>query len=210
MRMVPHTYDEHGRRVVAPTKGEKREQAILDAAESQLVEIGADAMTVNTIATAAGITRGALYFYFRSKDDVIAALVRQTVAEHHEAIDLLPGGEDETPPDLIRLLIDRTRRMWKEHGAVMRAMIELAPTVESVREAWASAVDDAAGTAARIAERAGLPATTESNGSAAITRALVQMAGRAFYESSREGTSLEKTAETLTTIWLRALLLADQ
>jgi hypothetical protein len=36
------------------------------------------------------------------------------------------------------------------------------------------------------------------------------MAGRAFYESSREGTSLEKTAETLTTIWLRALLLADQ
>src|SRR3954466_3767735 len=67
------------RRRTAPRKGDLREAAILDAAERQLSDRGADRITVETIATAAGITRGALYFYFGSKNDVLAALVERTV-----------------------------------------------------------------------------------------------------------------------------------
>jgi AcrR family transcriptional regulator len=209
MGMAPYTYDEHGRRVVAPTKGEKREQAILDAAEAQLDQLGPDAMTVSTIATAAGITRGALYFYFRSKDDVIAALVRQMTAALLDEVDELADGDDQPPRELIRRLIDSALRITAEHGAIARAAAQLAPSVPTVREAWQAAADQTATTAAHIAVRAGLPDTPEPTGATAIARALVQLTERAFYETPREPAALQATAATLTEIWLRALRIDD-
>lgn len=62
-------------------KGDVRERAILDTCEALLADKGYDAMTVGDIAQGAGITRGALYFYFGSKHEVVAALVARTV-EH--------------------------------------------------------------------------------------------------------------------------------
>ncbi|GAA0284044.1 hypothetical protein GCM10009527_095180 [Actinomadura nitritigenes] len=67
------------RRREEPRKGDLREQAILDAAEEQLGTQSLDGMTVESIARGAGITRNALYFYFASKQDVLAALVRRSL-----------------------------------------------------------------------------------------------------------------------------------
>jgi hypothetical protein len=69
------------RRTIGPRKGDIREQEILDAAENLLAKLGYQDMTVNEIAEAAGITRGALYFYFASKQAVVTALVARTVQE---------------------------------------------------------------------------------------------------------------------------------
>ncbi|MGJ5691915.1 helix-turn-helix domain-containing protein, partial [Streptomyces pratensis] len=56
-------------------KGDVRERAILDTCEALLAHKGYDAMTVGDVAQGAGITRGALYFYFGSKQEVVTALV---------------------------------------------------------------------------------------------------------------------------------------
>jgi hypothetical protein len=51
----------------AVRKGDLRERQILDAVEKLQATRGYADMTVGDIAEAAGITRGALYFYFASK-----------------------------------------------------------------------------------------------------------------------------------------------
>ena len=63
----------------AERKGDLREREILDATEKLLATRGYADMTVGDIAEAAGMTRGALYFYFASKQDVLIALVTRTV-----------------------------------------------------------------------------------------------------------------------------------
>jgi TetR/AcrR family transcriptional regulator, ethionamide resistance regulator len=57
------------RRSTAPRKGDLREQAILDTAERLLAAPGYEAMTMADIAAGTGVTRGALYPYFGSKQE---------------------------------------------------------------------------------------------------------------------------------------------
>ena len=53
---------------------------------AQLLERGSFAeVTVADILSAAGVSRGSFYFYFDSKHDVLAELVRRAVARGHDA-----------------------------------------------------------------------------------------------------------------------------
>ncbi|KAA8883938.1 TetR/AcrR family transcriptional regulator [Nocardia colli] len=196
------------RRRTAPTKGDQREQAILDAAEEQLHTIGFDRMTIETITKAVGITRGAFYFYFASKNAVLAALVERTVTTLRAEVDAADSSGE--PAVALRRSIDQTRDMWRDHGDVMRAAVELAPTVEPIGESWHSAVAAIRDTTRAIAERAGLSDNDSPTGAHAVTTALVWMTERAFYQASKTGNSLDDTAATLTHLWLHALGLRAQ
>jgi TetR/AcrR family transcriptional regulator, ethionamide resistance regulator len=199
--MPPYAYDEHGRRVASPSKGALRERKILDEAEQQLVELGSEGMTVETIARAAGLTRGALYFYFRSKNDVLAALVQRVTAELQGAVASRQRALPDAPRDALRSAIDLTRDLWARHGAVMRAAVELAPSVPVIEQLWSATRDD---TVRSVTELLG---STDSVGpddrTAALVGALVGMTERTFYEASRAGTDLDDATEVVTTIWDR-------
>ncbi|WP_406641331.1 TetR/AcrR family transcriptional regulator [Amycolatopsis sp. WGS_07] len=186
------------RRRSAPTKGDLRERAILDAAERQLDTAGADAMTVATIAQEAGITRGALYFYFGSKNEVLAALVERTVTALRTEVDAVDDGG--LPADVVRKGIERTAQMWREHGTVMRTAVELSPSVPVIDQAWRSAVVALADTMGGVAERAGVPPET----AARVAAALVWMTERVFYQAFLAESSLDEAAATLTHVWLAA------
>ncbi|GAA5171434.1 MULTISPECIES: TetR/AcrR family transcriptional regulator [Amycolatopsis] len=205
---MPRTTEGRGRRRVAPSKGDLRERAILDAAERQLAGAGPDAMTVETIATAAGITRGAFYFYFGSKNDVLAALVERTVTALRAEVDAADAAG--APAEALREGLRQTARMWREHGDVMRAAVELSPSVPAIDEAWRSAVTALAETTCRIAERAGVPSGPGPADAPAVTAALVWMTERAFYQAVAGGGSLDDTTATLTHVWLAALGLGPQ
>jgi TetR/AcrR family transcriptional regulator, ethionamide resistance regulator len=193
------------RRRTAPRKGDLREAAILDAAERQLSDRGADRITVETIATAAGITRGALYFYFGSKNDVLAALVERTATAVVTAIEAADQSAPEDPREALRQGVSRTAASWVEHGSVMRAAVELSPVVAQIEACWQAAIT-ATGDATRSAlVRCGVPDDDGPNGARAISAALVSMTERYFYRASRHGTSIADAAETLTHIWLAVL-----
>ncbi|MFI6170630.1 TetR/AcrR family transcriptional regulator [Nocardia sp. NPDC051052] len=191
------------RRRTAPTKGDQRERAILDAAEEQLNTLGFDRMTIETITKAVGITRGAFYFYFGSKNAVLAALVERTVATLRAEIEAADGSGE--PALALRRSVGQTRDMWRDHGDVMRAAVELSPTVEAIGASWHSAVAAIRDITQAIAERAGLPDDDGPTGAHAVTTALVWMTERAFYQASKTGISLDDTAATLTHLWLNAL-----
>ena len=93
---------------VRPTRQETREQ-LFEAAAAVFAEQGIGAASVEAISSAAGLTRGAFYSNFGGKDDLIAAMladhVAQTVGRNME---LLARHRD--PDDFIAALraVDRS------------------------------------------------------------------------------------------------------
>lgn len=205
--MAPYVYDEHGRRVIAPSKGELRERTILDEAEKQLVADGAEAMTVESIATAAGLTRGALYFYFRSKNDVLAALVQRVTTELSSAIATRRIAAPDSASSALYSAIDLTRDMWDRHGAVMQAAVELSPLVDSIGYLWAAARDETARHVAVILEDAADDGGADLH---ATVRALVAMTERVFYDAHRTNSDLDGSAAVVEVIWSKTFTLPPQ
>lgn len=201
---VPSPKSHSLRRRTAPRKGDLREAAILDAAERQLSEGGADRITVETIATAAGITRGALYFYFGSKNDVLAALVERTAAAVVAGIESANQSAPEDPREALRRGIIQTAQSWAEHGAVMRTAVELSPSVPEIEARWSAAIAATGSATCSALMRAGMP-EDGPQGARAISSALVSMTERHFYLAFKHGTSLTDAADTLTYIWLSVL-----
>ena len=65
---------------VSKAKVEENRSAILAAAGRLLRERGCDGVSVSDVMTAAGLTHGAFYGYFRSKDDLVAAALAELMA----------------------------------------------------------------------------------------------------------------------------------
>jgi TetR/AcrR family transcriptional regulator, ethionamide resistance regulator len=202
---VPYIYDDHGRRVAAPTKGARREQSILDGAEAQLDELGLDSMTVESIAAAAGITRAGLYFYFRSRNDVIAALVLRYAGELTTGVATSDSTADFDLGTALHLAVERTADLWRRHASVMRAAVDLSPTVTSIGDTWEAARVSVRQSTTLMAVRAGLPDTPGPDGAAAVVHSLVAMTERSFYEATRDARPIDDAARTVELIWRRAL-----
>lgn len=54
---------------------------ILDALESMLIEHGMTKVTLDSVAAAAGVSKGGLLYHFKTKDALIAAMVRRLGAQ---------------------------------------------------------------------------------------------------------------------------------
>ena len=66
---------------------------------------GCDGTTLDDIITAAGITKGAFYHYFKSKESLCEAVIEQLVADYHRLTESI---DQQLPP------IDRLRRFIHE------------------------------------------------------------------------------------------------
>ena len=65
-------------KISAPTVAEHRAQrlrALLEAARVLVAEQGPEALTLSALASQVGLSRPSLYEYFRSRDDLVAAMV---------------------------------------------------------------------------------------------------------------------------------------
>ncbi len=65
------------RRAPQQDRGQKRIDALLDAAEQVIVQAGVDGMTTNAVAERAGAGMGSLYHFFASKEAILAALAER-------------------------------------------------------------------------------------------------------------------------------------
>jgi len=93
-----------------PTRDDTKER-LFEAAARVFEERGIGAASIETIAAAAGFTRGAFYSNFASKDDLIAAMledhVERSIAHHRELL-----AHHRTPDDYVAALraTERNRR----------------------------------------------------------------------------------------------------
>jgi AcrR family transcriptional regulator len=187
-------------------KGDLREQQILEAAERMLSTVGYAEMTVADIAKAAGITRGALYFYFGSKQEVLTALVARIT----DALEDTAGAArtDGGPvPEVIDAAVRRTADLWLEHGPVMRMAVDLGSTVPEIDLLWARAAEASIEAIGDVLRRAGVPSGDGPADAPALARALCWMIERSFYQASKVSpAAVDEATQSCQAVWRRVAI----
>ena len=126
-----------------PKEHDERTRARLRAAAEQLVaEQGPDALSVRSVADAAGTSTRAVYSLFGSKDGLVAAVAQTAFELLYENIDRLPQTDDPAA-DLIAIGTDVVRGLVRDHPALFRiafqrvAGLQPEPGLVAARErAW--------------------------------------------------------------------------
>ena len=101
------------------SKGDRREQAILDTARRLLQTRPLSALTIDEIAGGAGISRSSFYFYFDGKAAVLAALLEDLAAELAEENSPWLDGVGPDEPAL-RAAIAHSVDLWRTAGGLLR------------------------------------------------------------------------------------------
>jgi AcrR family transcriptional regulator len=121
----------------------------MDRRRAQLLELGIDLFTkhayedisIEDLAEEAGISKGLLYHYFRSKRDFYV----ETVRAASRRLQLLTTPDPALPPaDRLRGAVDAHLRYIQEHGAVYAAVyrsgVAISPEVREILEQHRSVI----------------------------------------------------------------------
>jgi AcrR family transcriptional regulator len=99
------------------TKGADREDKILEAAVDIFNSKGYAATSVDDVADAVGILKGSLYYYIKSKEDLLLRIVEEVHQEAESLLDEVASDEDAPPLERIsryvRAQIEYTARNIK-------------------------------------------------------------------------------------------------
>lgn len=120
------------RRRETPSRGDQREQAILDASQQLLAEKRFRDLTASAVASAAGISRPALYFYFGSMEELLVALVKRGLAEVIDELQSIEIPPEATPHEVLRVGLTHTAGIWRSHGDLLKAAAEYEHTIPAV------------------------------------------------------------------------------
>ncbi len=94
--------------MTARARSDEKAQAILHAARRCLSERGYAAATIAEIAAEAGVSRGLLHYYFRSKEELLAQVVRAGTDGYVELLESM-FARSQSADDLARELVVVTR-----------------------------------------------------------------------------------------------------
>jgi AcrR family transcriptional regulator len=121
---VPSPPRPQGRRATrAGSGGPELRESILAATAGLLAGRSFDDLAVNDVLGAAVVSRGTFYFYFDSKHDVLAELVRRAVAQGHVAASPWLARPAD-PVAALRTRITAGAELWQANAPVLRAIVE--------------------------------------------------------------------------------------
>src|SRR4051794_39267669 len=90
---------------------EARPGEIVAAALASFADRGYAATKLEDVATAAGISKGTIYLYFPTKEDLFRAVVRQAVLPNVESAEADFASHSGSSADLLRALAQRFLRL---------------------------------------------------------------------------------------------------
>ncbi|MGH3449752.1 MAG: TetR/AcrR family transcriptional regulator [Haloechinothrix sp.] len=159
-----------------PTREETRRR-VLAAAEDVFGERGIEAASVDDVAAAAGLTKGAVYSNFRSKSELVLALMEEHVVERQrsatEAFDTSDTGEALRDAGARLVAAIHTDAKWQrlliEYAVRAHRDPEIRDALRDRRRQLRAAL---AGLIERIAERHGLALSFNPDESAVVILAL--------------------------------------
>ncbi|MGM3277938.1 TetR/AcrR family transcriptional regulator [Ralstonia sp. 24A2] len=85
--------------MAAPNESSNSRDKILDAAADLMAERGVTQLTIQATADAVGITKAGLIYHFKTRDDLLTALVERMVAELDAQVGI-PAPDDAEPISL--------------------------------------------------------------------------------------------------------------
>ncbi len=130
---------------------EQRRRELLDAARLLFMKNGYRETSMDHIAREAGLTKGALYFHFTSKEDILSQLVQSL---HHEVISKileLPRRK-ASPVDVLRILLqaqsdlgsapfDRFLDFWLQAAKISRIKKSFCTSFDDFHKAFTEVLD---------------------------------------------------------------------
>ena len=193
----------------AATKGDRREQAILDALESLLTECPLTKVSIGQIAERAGVGRTAFYFYFASREAALAALAKRSVAPVYEAAHEYLYGDEDPEQELARG-VGAAVDLWIEQAHLFVALIDAAVHDETMLELWREQIEGLVTALSGRIERDSRRGLTWPGIDAEKTaRALAWMTERYCYmylPQRRSGSRpRDEVAEALEQVWRRSI-----
>ena len=201
-----------GRRSRPQLKGDEREAALLAAAETLIAEGRFEDASVADLAAAAGVSRPSFYFYFASKDALLASLVdavHAEIAASLEAALARPG----TAVERLAAALAAAAGAWWAHRAVMAAAMQLAQRVPELGTRMQAAMEGADILCTGILlEHGTVPERTDPAAAAALVRTLALLNERVFAAEllgARRRSDLRAAERRLLTIWVRTLGLPE-
>ncbi|PLR27868.1 TetR family transcriptional regulator [Caulobacter zeae] len=125
-----------------PPKWRRRSEArpgeIVQAALEVFAERGFAGARLDEIAARAGISKGALYLYFETKDDIFRAVVREAVAPNLDVVEAVLAQATLPFPDLLRMVFARIVQLigTSRLGAVAKLVIGESRNFPELARVW--------------------------------------------------------------------------
>ncbi len=110
---------------------EQRKQDILEAALQLFAHTGYSATKIEQIAKKAGTSKGLVYNYFQSKEDILLAIFNRMI---DEAETIWQFDSTATPKQQLTKILDATFLYLEEHGNLMKLITQLALQPKVVAE----------------------------------------------------------------------------
>jgi AcrR family transcriptional regulator len=199
----------HGRRAAPPDGAapDLRED-ILAATARLLASHSFAGLAVSDILKSAGVSRGTFYFYFDSKQAVLAELVRRAVAQGHAAAaPWLAGPAD--PVTALRAGNTAGARLWQQNAAVLRAIVENWRTDPRLTALWLEQMQTFTDAAiAQITADPRAQKTLTGRDITAVASALTWLSERLYYlaaTSTPPFDDQDTLIDTLVCIWAAVL-----
>ncbi len=119
-------------------RAEARPDEILDAAQALFVEQGFARSSMQDIAQRAGLSKGAVYLYFPSKDAVLEAVVHRSIGPVRDmALTMIEGYQGDPRPLIRQIVTVLARALSTPQGAaVPRIVIHEALTAPAIARVY--------------------------------------------------------------------------
>ena len=101
---------------------DERKQEIIDTAEMLFTEKGYDQCSVNDILNAIGIAKGTFYHYFKSKEEVLDAVIARTTDQIMERVLSVAGEKNLTPEEKLLQVFLAMKADQKTEQALLEEM----------------------------------------------------------------------------------------
>lgn len=193
-----------------PTKGDRREQAILEGAYELLRDTPLHTVSIDDLAKRAGLSRSSFYFYFESKWQVLFAMLGPVAEDVFTASRLIfERPVDMTPQEAIEQAAAEVVAVWHRHGHILREVGDAVGAEPELRAQWDSILGKFIEAAAAAIERDRAAGVAVGGPPArSLAAALMWMGERNLGLMSMRSESAIRTqdiVETIATIWLRSV-----
>ena len=131
----PHVRADPGPAPGRRSRGDRQREAIVTAVRELLDDHAFADLSVSTISERAGVARSGFYFYFDSKYDVLAFIVRGALAELDDLThDFAPRDPEESPHDFSKRMVGSAAAVFASNDPIMAASTMAQNTDSQIRE----------------------------------------------------------------------------
>jgi len=196
-------------RAETPSKGDRRERDLLDAAGRLLANGEFGSASISEIAAEAGLSRASFYFYFASKQALLASLLDDAVSQFNGQIaSVVESSGIGSPADAVRATVEAAAELWWEHGIVLRASVELGTVMPEVYERTMANFAVVGAPTVELLRRYGtVHEAHDDDAASALVSALMLMSERNYFHLMRGAPTIaerDSLTTTLQWIWLRS------